>query len=170
VKRRLRRWAVSVLMGVLLGVGVASCAGEDQRGPPAHRMSEWVNGTSLGEDIGTLVADNARVPKDVLNGTGAVHAACGTMEDDALTANQELPSPDPQVTVWLSRAYGLEGVAAGECYDAGSTNKKLLTEAERNTAKANVLYERVLIRIESIDGELPSTTTTTDNAPPNIFG
>jgi hypothetical protein len=151
-------------------VAAASCAGEDQTGSSAHRLSEWVSGTSLGEDIGTLVADNARVPKDVPNGTGAVHAACATIEQDADTANDELPAPDPTVTDWLSNAYGLEGTAATDCYDAGSTNKKLLAKAEAATAEADQLYERVLIRIQSIDGNLPSTTTTTNNAPGSIFG
>jgi len=158
----------AVLLVALLGVGAASCAGEDQVGTPAHRMSEWVSGTALGEDIGTLVADNARVPKET--STGAMHAACGTMEDDADTANDELPTPDPTVTDWLSDAYGLEGTAATECYDAGTTNKSLLEKAEAAAAKADVLYERALIRIQSIDGNLPSTTTTTDNGPITIFG
>jgi hypothetical protein len=157
-------------MVALVGLGLTACAGEDQRGTPAHRMSEWVSGTGFGEDIGTLLADNARVPKDVLNGTGAVHAACGTMEDDAEMANDELPTPDQQVTNWLSTAYGLEGTAGVECYKAGSTNTKLLAEAARATAKAKVLFERSLVRIQSIDNAVVSTTTTTDSASGSIFG
>ena len=77
---------------------LASCAGADQQGSAAHRLSVWTSGTSLGESIGTLIADNARVPKDVPNGTGAVHAACATMLNDAQMANSSLPSPDPDVT------------------------------------------------------------------------
>jgi hypothetical protein len=156
-----------VLIG-LLGIGAASCAGEDQRGSSAHRVHAWVIGTSFGEDIGTLVADNARIAKET--STGAMHAACGTMEDDADTANDELPTPDPQVTDWLSSAYGLEGTAATDCYNAGITNKRLLATAEKDAKKANGLYSRALIRIQSIDGRLPSTTTTTDNGPISIFG
>jgi hypothetical protein len=161
---------LSVALLVLVGIGAASCAGEDQRGSSAHRISAWVKGTGFGEDIGTLVADNARVPLDVKNGTGAVHAACATMETDADVANDELPTPDPQVTNWLSTAYGLEGAAANECFSAGSTNQKLLAESARNTKKAEALYSRALIRILSIDGRVPSTTTTTDNGPVSIFG
>jgi hypothetical protein len=166
VKRRI----VITAVPILFGLGAASCAGLDQVGSAAQRMSAWVRGTSLGADIGTLVADNARVPRDVANGTGAVHAACATMEQDAARANGELPSPDAQVTYWLSAAYGLEGTAATECYNAGSTNKKLLVEAERNMARAEALFSRALIRTQSIDGRLPSTTTTTDNGPISIFG
>ena len=85
-------------------------------------------------------------------------------------ANDELPTPDGEVTNWLSTAYGLEGTSATECYDAGSTNKKLLAESTRNAKKAEALFSRALIRIQSIDGRVPTTTTTTDNGPISIFG
>ena len=130
---------LSVALLLLVGVGAASCAGEDQIGSAAHRMSVWVKGTGFGDDIGTLMADNARVPKDVKNGTGAVHAACGTMEDDADMANDELPTPDGEVTNWLSTAYGLEGTAATECYNAGVTDPKLLARAYAAMTRAERL-------------------------------
>jgi hypothetical protein len=133
-------------------------------------MSVWVGGTGLGQDIGTLMADNARVPKDVANGTGAVHAACGTLLNDAQMANGELPSPDPQVTDLLTKAYGLEGTAANQCYDAGATNSTLLHQSERNSIKAEALYNQVLQRIQAIAGKPVSTTTTTDNSTGGIFG
>ena len=154
----------------LLAVGAASCAGLDQMGSASHRMREWVTGTTLGEDIGTLVADNARVPKTVPNGTGAVHAACGALNDDAEQFNSSLPSPDYDVTLWLSEAYGLEGTASSECYDAGASNHVLLAKAYRDTAKADALYLKVMARIRSLDGLPVSTTTTTDNNPISIFG
>ena len=57
-------------------------------------------------------------------------------------ANTNLPSPDPDVTDLLTKAYGLEGTAGNDCYDAGATNKKLLAKSERNGIKAEALYER----------------------------
>jgi hypothetical protein len=164
-----RRFLLGALV-VLLGIGAASCAGEDQEGSPAHRMIEWVGGTGLGGDIGTLRADNARVPKDVPNGTGAVHAACGALEDDAEQANGELPTPDPKVTDLLAQAYGLEGTEGTLCYNAGATNMTLLVKAERDGIKAEALYDEAIARIQAIDGRAPSTTTTTDNNPTSIFG
>lgn len=168
----MRRRGLVASVAVLLGCALTltSCAGADQEGTSAHRMSVWVSGTSFGADIGTLVADNARIPKVVPNGTGAVHAACGTMLNDAEMANTNLPSPDPDVTDLLTQAYGLEGTAANQCYDAGSTNTKLLGESERNSIKAEALYQEVLQRIRQIDGHSVSTTTTTDNSSGSIFG
>jgi hypothetical protein len=168
MRRRLLATSLVLLIGCALTL--SACAGEDQRGSPAHRMSVWVSGTSLGEDIGTLNADNARVPKDVPNGTGAVHAACATLLNDAEMANTNLPSPDPDVTALLTKAYGLEGTAANQCFDAGTSNPKLLAQAERNGIKAEALYDQALQRIRQIIGHTPSTTTTTDNSSGSIFG
>ena len=167
---RPRALATSLVLMTGCALTLTSCAGADQQGSTAHRMSVWVSGTSLGQDIGTLVADNARVPKDVANGTGAVHAACGTLLNDAEMANTNLPSPDPEVTALLTKAYGLEGTAANQCFDAGATNKKLLAQSEHNAIKAEALYDQALQRIRQIIGRTVSTTTTTDNSTGGIFG
>ena len=168
--RRVRSLALAVLALPAAALVLASCAGADQEGSAAHQMSVWVSGTGFGQDIGTLIADNARVPEDVANGTGAIHAACGTLLNDAEMANTELPSPDPTVTDLLTRAYGLEGTAANDCYGAGTTNKELLSTSYRDGVKAQALYREALERIRAIDGRLPTTTTTTDNADGGIFG
>ena len=108
--------------------------------------------------------------KDVPNGTGAVHAACATTLNDAEMANGSLPSPDPDVTDLLTKAYGLEGTSANQCFNAGATDKKLLAESARNAIKAEALFQQVLQRIRQIDGRTVSTTTTTDNSSGSIFG
>jgi len=127
-------------------------------------MSVWVNGTSFASDLGTLVADNARIAKVAPNGAGALHAACSTMINDAEMANSSLPSPDPQVTDLLTQAYGLEGTAGNDCYNSGATNQKLLTASERAGIKADALYNEVIQRIRQIDGRTTVTTTTSGNS------
>jgi len=170
VSQRLRALPVAALV-VTLAMLCTSCAGADQQGSASHRMAVWVSGTSLGRDIGTLMADNARISKVVPNGSGAVHAACATLITDAEMANGQLPSPDPQVTDMLTQAYNLEGTAGNQCYDAGSTDKKLLTRSARNAIRAEALYAQVLQRIRQIDGKtVPTTTTTAGNTGGGIFG
>ena len=95
------------------------------------------------------MADNARIPKDVRQRDRRLHAACGTLLNDAEMANTELPSPDPTVTDLLTKAYGLEGTAANDCYDAGATNTKLLAKSERDAIKAEALYGEALQRIRA---------------------
>ena len=97
MRRRARAASLVLLVGGALTL--TSCAGADQQGSLPHRMSVWTSGTSLGEDVGTLIADNARVPKDVPNGTGAVHAACATLLNDAEmatpTCRHRIPTSPP---------------------------------------------------------------------------
>jgi hypothetical protein len=161
---RPRLVVVAFAVSLAAAVTLTSCAGEDQEGSPAHRMSVWVSGTGFGADVGTLMADNARIAKVAPNGSGALHAACGTLVTDAEMANTELPSPDPEVTDLLTKAYGLEGIVGNECYDAGSDNSKLLAESEHNAIKAEALYNEALQRIRTIDGQVPVTTTTAGNS------
>jgi hypothetical protein len=163
--RRRHRTTPIVVLLVMLGSAVAltSCAGADQEGTTAHRMSVWVNGTSFGADIGTLVSDNARIAKVAPNGAGALHAACSTMINDAEMANSSLPSPDPTVTDLLTQAYGLEGTAGNDCYNSGATNQTLLTKSEREGIRADALYDEVIQRIRQITGKAPVTTTTSGN-------
>jgi hypothetical protein len=168
MRRRFRAASIVVMLGSALTL--TSCAGADQQGSPAHRMSAWVSGTSFGAQIGTLIADNARVPKDVANGTGAVHAACSTLLNDAQMAYAELPSPDPDVNQLLNNAYTLEQSAANDCYNAGTTDAKLLTKAQHEGIKAQALFNQALQRIRTIDGNPVPTTTTTDNSTGGIFG
>lgn len=160
----MRRGAPAAMAALvsLAALGLTSCAGADQQGSAAHRMSVWVDGTGFGEEIGTLVADNARIAKVAPNGPGALHAACSTMINDAEMANSSLPSPDSTVTDLLTRAYGLEGTAGNQCYD-GASDPKQLERAERNGIRANALYDEVLQRIRTIDGRTPVTTTTSGN-------
>ncbi|HVT41390.1 MAG TPA: hypothetical protein VHD39_00300 [Acidimicrobiales bacterium] len=141
---------------------LSACAGADQEGSAAHRMSVWVNGTGFGAEIGTLIADNARIAKVAPNGSGALHAACSTMINDAEMANSSLPSPDPTVTDLLTQAYGLEGTAGNECYD-GASDPSQLTRAEHDGIKADALYQEVVQRIRTITGKAPVTTTTSGN-------
>ena len=54
--------------------------------------------------------------------------------------------------------------------DARRNREKLLAVAELDFERAQMLFTRSLIAIQSIDGRLPTTTTTTDNSPGNIFG
>jgi len=78
--------------------------------------------------------------------------------------------PDTTVTNQLSNAYADEGSAANDCYNAGTTNAKLLARSARERAQADALLAQALERVQSITGTTISTTTTTDPGSGSIFG
>ncbi len=116
------------------------------------------------------MADNARIPKVVPNGTGAVHAACGTLVTDAEMANSELPTPDSQVTDLADQGLRPGGHGGQRVLRRRARpTRRLLATAERNAIKAEALYDEVA-RIRIHRRSVAATTTTTTTRPIGIFG
>ncbi len=168
-----RGWLI-VGLAVVVAVGVAAFASYGFRsagGTPAQQLAAWVKRYDLGSSIGTLTADNANVRRVVQRhgGTLALHTVCGVLTTDAESANGNLQTPDTDVTQWLAQAYNDEYQAGIDCYDGGS-NPALLTKAATYQNQAEVLFRRVLIRIQALTGLSLSTTTTTSAGGGGLFG
>ena len=123
-------------------------------------------GTTLGEDIGTLAGQRPGSPKMCQLGRapyGLRHHA-----ERCRNGEYQSASPDPDVTALLTKAYGLEGTSANQCFSA-ERRKMLLAQSARNGIRAEALFQQALQRIRQIDGRSVSTTTTTDNSSGSIF-
>lgn len=147
--------AVAVIAFVAYGHGGTS-------GTPGQRLESWVSSTTLGEDIGTLEADDRNVGPAEHRGVTTVHTVCAALANDAQTFNDQLPSPDTRVTQLLAKAYGIEYDAARECYSAGTTDSKLIAQSLGDRARALVLLREVVARVRAVTGaSMPTTTTST---------
>ena len=99
-----------------------------------------------------------------------MHTICAVLLNDVEAANSDLPSPDLRLTTLLSDAYGLEGDAANDCYDAGSTNAALQAKSARERSRAQTLLLQALARVARVTGHPVSTTTTVAPGGGGIFG
>ncbi|HMD47436.1 MAG TPA: hypothetical protein VKG43_14830 [Acidimicrobiales bacterium] len=142
---------------------LAGCAGQEQSGTPAQRVSTWVTGTGFGATIGTLHGDAQRVDEAVRMslGTAAVHTVCALLTTDSQSANNDLPTPDDQLTQKLASAYSLEYDAGNDCFTAGAANRSLLARSARERRRAEALLDQALARVTAVSGLVVSTTTTT---------
>jgi hypothetical protein len=156
---------------VLCALGLTACAGLDQQGTPTQQISAWVKGTDFGETVPTLRADGARVATLLRrnSGSGAIHAACGVLLNDAQQANSNLPTPDEQLSQDLAQAYNLEQQAANECYDAGAANPALMAKARNKWERAGVILLAALDRADQLTGRAIPTTTTTEAGGGGLF-
>lgn len=166
------RTGICVLTLAVSALLLGGCSGPYQTGSPSQRMDAWVNDTGFGQQIGTLTADNQRISEVIRlkNGTGAIHADCSLLVSDAEAANGNLPTPNHQVSLLLYSAYGLEGEAGTNCYNAGSTNQVLLAKSKAERTKAIAEIQSSLKAIEQITKSTVSTTTTTNPNSGSIFG
>ena len=157
---------------VALSALLAACTPADQSGRPSVRVSSWVASTQLGQSVGTVLGDASRVTTATREhrSTAVMHTICAVLLNDVEAANSDLPSPDLRLTTLLSDAYGLEGDAANDCYDAGSTNAALQAKSARERSRAQTLLLQALARVARVTGHPVSTTTTVASGGGGIFG
>lgn len=159
-----RAWIwVGALVIVAIGVVAFVSLGASSPGTARQRVQSWVSSTNLGQDVGSLEGDGASVRKALSAhaGISSVHTVCAAMATDAETYNENLPSPDTQLTQLLARAYGLEYDAAESCYRAPAVGSRLLRVSASDRARAEVVFGRALRRVRALTGRsLPTTTTT----------
>ncbi len=111
------RVAVTVSSIALLALVLGACAGPDETGTMAQRVSAWASSTGFTGEIGTISADIDRVARVAAHGSpGAIRADCAVLSSDTAEAHQNLPTPDQGLTETLVRAYGEASNAAEDCY------------------------------------------------------
>ena len=154
-----------VVMAVVIALGssfLAGCAGQEQSGTPAVRVTTWVNGASGGVAIGTVEVDARNVDLALAhhNTAAALRTVCALLTTDAQTAIGNLPTPDDQLTGDLNSAYE-EGSAAGDdCYKGSEGNAALMRRSAEERKKLIPLLATAVDRIVVVTGHTPSTSTT----------
>ncbi len=169
---RLRRRMTTALVCGALAASLAACTPADRIGPPSAQVGTWVQATQLGQSVGTVLGDAARVTTAVREhkSTAVMHTICAVLLNDVEAANSNLPSPDSRLTTLLSDAYGSEGDAANDCYDAGAGSKQLQAKSARERSRARALLLRAMARVALLTGHPVSTTTTVAPGGGGIFG
>jgi hypothetical protein len=156
----------AALVAFAVPVLLTACAGAEQSGTPAHRVSTWVSGAGAGSAIGTLQADNASIDRAlaIRSSSGAVRTVCALLSNDASAGNDNLPTPDDQLTSALENAYEVEYSAGNDCYSGASGNATLLRRSAKERKEGAADLNKALRRIAAVTGHVPSTTTTAPSA------
>ncbi len=173
--RTVGRVAAAVLLAgtvVASGLVLAACAGPDESGPPAARVTAWVEGAGAGAAVGALRGDVARVDRALsLHDTPAqIRTVCAVLTNDAETAIGDLPTPDHTLTADLNSAYSDAAAAGDDCYNGASDGASLLARSAAERSRLGPLLATALDRISAVSGHTPSTSTTQPVAGVDPFG
>jgi hypothetical protein len=166
VSGRRIRWQIVAAGAGVVAIGVLSFiayGGTGKSGTPTQQVKAWVNGTGLGQSLGTVLGDAARVrvAVDEHKGSGVLHTDCGVLLTDAESANTELPTPNGDLTQLLSSGYTDAYDAGTDCYNSGGTNEKLLARATKERIESEANLQQALTLVDQLIGSTLSTTTTT---------
>jgi outer membrane murein-binding lipoprotein Lpp len=154
-------------VGLILG----GCAGQEQMGTPAHRVSTWMNAVG-GSGIGNVevAARNVDLAISRHNSPSAIREVCDLLSNEAQTSIGNLPAPDDQLTTQLNNAY-MEATAAGDdCYNGASGNTRLMARSAAERTKLASLLATAVQMVESVTGQTPTTDTTAPQDGGDPFG
>lgn len=162
-------------LAVLVAVGsalLAGCAGQEQTGPPAARVSTWVSGAGGGVAIGTLEVDSRNIDHALSqhDPAAAIKTVCALITNDAQTDIGNLPTPDDQLTTDLNDAYEDASAAGDDCYRGAGAGTPLLERSAAERAKLVPLLSTAVQRIVAVTGRTPSTSTTQPPPDGDPFG
>jgi hypothetical protein len=168
------RWATRVALVVVVAGGgiLAGCAGPEESGPPAARVTAWMSGAGGGAAVGALEVDSRNIGYALSQhqAPAAIKTACALLTNDAETAIGNLPTPDTQLTDQLNTAYEDAAAAGDACFQGASGQASLLRKSASERAKIGPLLAVAVDRIAAITGHTPSTSTTeADGACPDPF-
>ena len=158
-----RRGGVALVLGSLALAGaLGGCAGQEQSGTPAQRVSTWMNDGAGGSGIGNVEVDSRNVDLALSqhNKPAAIKEVCALLSNDAQSAIGDLPTPDNQLTDALNVAY-MDATAAGDdCYNGAGGNARLLARSATERTKLFTLLGTAIQRATAVTGHTPTTETT----------
>ncbi len=148
-------------MAVLAAATLAGCAGQEQSGTPAQRVTTWIDGGG-GSGIGNVevASRNVDLAIEKHNSAAAVREVCALLSNEAQTSIGNLPTPDEQLTNELDAAYTVATDAGDDCYNGASGDPRLLARSATERARLAGMLAAAVSHVESVTGNTPTTATT----------
>jgi len=164
--------AVGAGLSVLVAtVVLGGCAGQEQSGTPAQRVTTWMDGGG-GSGIGNVEVASRNVDLVIArhNSAAAIREVCALLSNEAQTSIGNLPTPDEQLTNELNAAYQVATTAGDDCFKGASGDARLLARSAAERIRLIGMLTTAVDHVESMTGRTPTTATTTPPGGGDPFG
>jgi len=131
-----------------LGLVLAACGSTFSGSTLSQQVTSWAGTAGFSASVSLLQGDLARI--DAREGDPKPLATdCNVLVYDALSANQNLPTPDPTLTTLLSTAYSVAGEAGHDCISGASDpTRRARSAIERTAARRDLI--KALARFDAV--------------------
>jgi len=149
------RGALLVLAALVLG----SCGNPFPGSTLGQQVHSWADSTGLSGSLSALRGDARRIAVvETRHDSAALRTDCDVLVDDALSANQNLPSPDATLTRILSAAYTAASAAGRHCLTGAGGDQGLLRRSTSELHSAASGYVKAEARLDALDATAPGSS------------
>jgi hypothetical protein len=135
---------------------LASCGSPFPGRTLGQQVHSWATTTGLAASLNTLRGDARRIAQVEAAHDGAgVRTDCDVLVNDALSANQNLPSPDATLTGILSAAYASAAAGGRHCLTGADGDPALLSRSAAELAAAASGYVKAEARLDALGATGP---------------
>lgn len=120
----------------------------------AQQVRAWAQSTGWATTVRQLHGDLGRLSGLAADSAGARRTVCDVLVTDALSANQQLPTPDRTLTMLLSDAYSAAGAAGRDCFNGAPARP---ADSARAAGAVGALV-RAQARYDSLTSTLPGAS------------
>jgi hypothetical protein len=143
--------ATLVLVVGVAGLAVAACGNPYPGRTLGQQVQSWAKTNGLSSSLDALRGDARRIATVEARGVpAAVRTDCDVVVNDALGANQNLPTPDDVLTRILSSAYEAASAAGRHCLSGAGGDRGLLARSRAELATAESGYVKAQARLDAV--------------------
>ena len=137
---------------LIAGVALTACGSPYPGSTLGAQVQSWVHTTGFSASLRTLRGDGTHV-RELMAGhdVKALRTDCDALVDDALGANQNLPTPDTTLSTILAHAYSSAAAAGRDCLAGAGGSAGPLARAVTELAAADSGYIKAEARIDDLD-------------------
>ncbi len=141
---------------LVAALSLASCGSPFPGRTLGQQVHSWATTTGLAASLTTFRGDARRVTTvEARHDAAGLRTDCDVLVNDALSANQNLPSPDDTLTRILSGAYASASAGGRHCLTGAGGDRSLLTRSAAELVTAQSGYVKAEARIDALGATGP---------------
>jgi hypothetical protein len=139
-----------VVLTVAAGLVLVACGSPYAGSTVAQQVQSWIKTTGFVASLDALRGDASRIAViEARHDAGAQHTDCDVLVDDVLGANQNLPTPDDQLTRILSSAYSAASDAGRRCASGAAGSG--WSQVQEDLSRAGSGYIKAQARLDALN-------------------
>jgi hypothetical protein len=154
------RGALVLVLALVAGLTLVGCGSPYPGRTLGAQVQSWATTNGLTGSLDTLGGDARRIAEvEGRHDPTVLRTDCDVLVNDALGANQSLPTPDDMLTKILSAAYSAASAAGRNCLTGAGGDHALLARSSAELTTASSGYVKAQARLDDLGATGPVSSS-----------